>query len=255
MAPPNMAATVTNEDTESSDVPLMPCPEVQPPAILDPIASKTPPPTTFKGLNSAELIPGTTGCHDEMIRAPRVMPETNRTFMYDRGPVEPLSPLVTDQKHFPTSSNAVEVPSSAFLTVAESSWEAAINNPPATGWTSPREVSACAATATTIIEMKTNSMAATVPSSLVPNRLSIDAEDAGPFLLPAARDDRNGCRIPVQRIPPMTSPDNVYRPDSMPAPTWAKTVPEHDPASAIPTPCMRPPTMLPSMLPKRPIDE
>ena len=47
--PANMAPTVTKLDVDSAAIPLMPCPEVQPPAILAPKTRATPPMTALAG--------------------------------------------------------------------------------------------------------------------------------------------------------------------------------------------------------------
>ncbi|RDW75799.1 hypothetical protein BP5796_06620 [Coleophoma crateriformis] len=72
--PPNMDATETMLETESIDIPLMPCPEVQPPAIRAPNTMANPPTNALKSDTWAIVATRVGDIIDNSIALPATMP-------------------------------------------------------------------------------------------------------------------------------------------------------------------------------------
>ena len=116
-------------DVDSNDMPLMPWPDVQPPAILDPTTMKKPPAAAKNGLTLAS--PGLARCGDTYptSQEPLKTPRENRIEVYFCTP----PPRMADQNHSPISSYEVDTPISDFLSRRDSSCAPPTSKPPTIG--------------------------------------------------------------------------------------------------------------------------
>ena len=97
--PANMAATVTRLDMDIKEMPLIPWPEVQPPAMREPIANMAPPRATLAGLLASTPGPRImAGNRSDTRNEPRAREAAKTMFLHDDGLLGLLAPPTSHQK-------------------------------------------------------------------------------------------------------------------------------------------------------------
>lgn len=191
--------------------PLIPCPLVHPPAILDPSNIKNPPNPAAQGATSTAVTCASAGLVFPNNHAPPTIPAQYSTLAYRAGRT-PLPRTVTPQNQSPTSSNDDDVPISDPRSRIDTSCAATMNSPPTGGGnlaSGPGAGASLTAAKTSAAQVAEN--VATAAAWEMPRAEARVVGGVGAFLstVEATRRWMSGCRRPVHTMPAMVAPSRA----------------------------------------------